>query len=55
VTYEAVATFAQQGGTLFFMAVFLAGVVYALQPKKKAEFDRAARMPLDHDTLEDAD
>ena len=49
MTYDAVAAFAQQGGTLFFMAVFLAGVIYALQPKKKAEFDRAARMPLDGD------
>jgi cytochrome c oxidase cbb3-type subunit 4 len=49
VTYETVATFAQQGGTLFFMALFLAGVVYALLPAKKAEFDRAARMPLDGD------
>lgn len=49
MTYESVAAFAQQGGTIFFMAIFLAGVVYALQPKKKAEFDRAARMPLDED------
>lgn len=49
MTYETVATFAQQGGTLFFMALFLASVVYALLPGKKAEFDRAARMPLDGD------
>ncbi len=49
MTYEAVATFAQQGGTLFFMALFLGGVAYALLPSKKAEFDHAARMPLDGD------
>lgn len=55
MTYETTAAFAQQWGTVFFMAVFIAGVIYALQPKKKAEFDRAARMPLDDHTLEDAD
>ncbi|MBX7248631.1 MAG: cbb3-type cytochrome c oxidase subunit 3 [Caulobacteraceae bacterium] len=49
MTYEDIATFAQQGGTLFFMTAFLAGLLYALQPRKKAEFDRAARMPLDGD------
>ncbi len=49
MTYETVATFAQQGGTLFFMALFLGGVAYALLPAKKAEFDHAARMPLDGD------
>lgn len=49
MTYEDLARFAQQGGTLYFMLIFLAGVVYALLPKKKAEFDRAARMPLEGD------
>ena len=49
MTYETFAPVVQQGGTLFFMAVFVLGVLYALQPKKKAEFDRAARMPLDGD------
>ena len=49
MTYETVATFAQQGGTLFFMVFFLGCVAYALLPQKKAEFDRAARMPLDGD------
>jgi cytochrome c oxidase cbb3-type subunit 4 len=47
VTYDTIAAFAQQGGTIYFMLIFVAGVVYALQPKKKAEFDRAARMPLE--------
>ena len=40
MTYEAVATFAQQGGTLFFMALFLAGVVYALLPAKTARLSK---------------
>lgn len=47
MSYESIATFAQQGGTLYFMLIFLAGVAYALLPKKKAEFDRAARIPLE--------
>ena len=47
MSYETLAKFAQQGGTLYFFAIFLAGVVYALWPKKKAEFDRAARIALD--------
>lgn len=49
MTYEDVARFAQQGGTLYFMLIFLAGVVWALMPRNKARFDRAARIPLEED------
>ncbi len=49
VTYEAVARFAQQGGTLYFGALFAAGLIYALWPKHKQTFDRLARLPLDED------
>jgi cytochrome c oxidase cbb3-type subunit 4 len=47
--YETVARFAQQGGTLYFVAIFLAGLVYALWPKNKAMFDRLAQLPLEDD------
>lgn len=47
MTYETVARIAQQGGLVYFALIFLAGVVYAMWPSKKAEFDHAARMPLD--------
>ena len=47
VTYEDVARFAQQGGLIYFALIFAAGVLYALRPSKKAEFDHAARIPLD--------
>lgn len=47
VTYETIARFAQQGGLVYFAAIFLAGVAYALRPSKKEEFTRAARLPLD--------
>lgn len=49
MTYDTVAAFAQQAGTIFFMTVFLAGCAYAFLPRKKDEFDRAARMPLEGD------
>ena len=49
LSYETVAQFAQQGGTVYFAAVFLAGVAYAFWPKKREEFQRAARAPLEED------
>ena len=49
LTYEAVAQFAQQGGTLYFAAVFAAGLIYALRPKHKEAFKRLAHLPLEKD------
>ena len=49
LTYEAVASFAQQGGTVFFGLLFAAGVIYALRPRHKATFERLARLPLEDD------
>ena len=53
LTYETIARFAQQGGLVYFSAIFLAGAVYALRPSKKAEFNRAARLPLEDGPLQD--
>ncbi len=47
--YEAVARFAQQGGTLYFGAIFIAGLVYALWPKNREAFRRMAQLPLEND------
>ena len=47
--YETVSRFAQQGGTLFFVTAFLAGVVYALWPRNKEAFQRLAHLPLEDD------
>ncbi len=47
--YEAVSRFAQQGGTIYFAAVFLAAMVYALWPRNKEAFQRLARLPLEDD------
>lgn len=48
-SYEAVARFAQQGGTVYFGLLFFAGVIYALWPGRKAVFREIANAPLDDD------
>lgn len=47
MTYEALAKFAQQGGSLYFALLFAIVCAYVLWPKNKAKFDEAAAMPLD--------
>lgn len=49
LAYETVARFAQQVGTLYFGAIFLAGVIYALWPKHRETFQRLASTPLQDD------
>ncbi len=48
-SYEAVARFAQQGGTVYFGLLFFAGLIYALWPSRKEQFRRMAHAPLDDD------
>jgi cytochrome c oxidase cbb3-type subunit 4 len=48
-TYRVLAEFAQSWGLLYFVAVFVAVVAYALWPSRKQQFDDAARMPLRED------
>lgn len=48
MNYEYLATFAQQGGAIYFALVFFAACLYALWPKNKAQFDDLARLPLDN-------
>jgi cytochrome c oxidase cbb3-type subunit IV len=49
LTYEAVARFAQQGGTIYFGLIFFAGLAYALWPQHKEAFQRLANLPLERD------
>jgi cytochrome c oxidase cbb3-type subunit 4 len=49
--YETLASFAQTWGLLFFFAVFIGVLIYALWPKNRETFDAAARMPLMDDDL----
>lgn len=48
-TYLSAAAFAQTWGLVYFVALFLAVLVYALWPSRQAAFDEAARMPLKED------
>jgi len=48
-TYKMLAEFAQTWGLLYFVAIFLVVLAYALWPSRKREFDEAARMPLRED------
>jgi len=47
--YKFFAAFAQPWGLLYFLAVFLAVLVYSLAPSRKDRFDAASRMPLQED------
>ncbi len=48
-TYRQLAEFAQTWGLLYFVAVFVAVVIYACLPSKQRDFDRASRIPLRED------
>jgi cytochrome c oxidase cbb3-type subunit 4 len=51
MTYETAAQFAQQAGTIYFGLLFLAGSAYGLWPRNKETFQRAARLPLEDESL----
>ena len=48
-TYHTLAEFAQTWGLVYFVAVFLTVLIYALWPSRQRQFDEAARMPLRED------
>jgi cytochrome c oxidase cbb3-type subunit 4 len=43
------ANFAQTWGLVYFVAIFLIVLLYALWPSRRQQFDEAARMPLRED------
>ncbi len=49
MTYQSLASFAQTGGVLYFVALFLAVLAYAFWPRNRERFDAAARLPLSED------
>jgi cytochrome c oxidase cbb3-type subunit 4 len=53
MTYELAARIAQQGGSLYFAAIFLGGVLYALWPRNRETFRRGAEMALSKDDADD--
>ena len=45
-TYRAFAEFAQTWGLVYFVAVFVVVLIYALWPSRQQQFDEDARIPL---------
>ncbi len=48
-TYEFFAQIAQTWGLVYFFALFIAVLAYALWPSRQKQFDESARMPLRED------
>jgi cytochrome c oxidase cbb3-type subunit IV len=48
-TYRALAEFAQTWGLVYFVAVFVVMLIYALWPSRRRQFDEDARIPLRED------
>ncbi|MEO0714655.1 MAG: cbb3-type cytochrome c oxidase subunit 3 [Pseudomonadota bacterium] len=44
--YQLLASFAQTGGLIYFVAIFIGVLAYALWPKNQTTLDAAAKMPL---------
>lgn len=44
--YEALSSFAQTGGLIYFVLMFIGALAYALWPRNQETFDRAAQAPL---------
>jgi len=49
MSYDTLAHFIKLGGTVAFFGIFVIAIIYALWPKNKTRFDRAASLPL-HDS-----
>ena len=49
MSYETISQLAQQGGSVYFLLIFIGVCVYAFWPRNKAEFDKAARAALDEE------
>jgi cytochrome c oxidase cbb3-type subunit 4 len=47
--YNSVSTFAQSYGLLYLFGLFAIVLVYALWPRNKDKFDKAAHIPLEED------
>lgn len=49
MSYESVSSFAQTWGMLYFVAVFVLVLAYALWPRNARKFRDAARIPFEED------
>lgn len=48
-TYQTLASFAQTGGLLLFVAAFIGVLAYVFWPSNKKAFDEASKIPLEKD------
>ncbi len=44
--YQALSSFAQTGGLIYFILLFAGALTYALWPRNQQKFDEAAQLPL---------
>lgn len=49
MTYEQVASITQVAALLLFVALFVGVLIYVFWPGNKKRFERAARLPLEHE------
>jgi len=49
MSYDVLAHVIKMSGTVFFTGFFVCTIIYALWPKNKTRFDRAAQLPLLND------
>jgi len=49
LTYDFLAHFAGTWGLIYFIAIFVVVLAYALWPSRQKQFDAAARLPLRED------
>lgn len=47
MTHEAIVQFVGTYGQLYVIAIFAVAALYALWPRNRRKFDRAARIPMD--------
>jgi cytochrome c oxidase cbb3-type subunit IV len=53
MTYEQMSAFAQTSGMMYFVVIFAAVCIYAVWPSNRAKFDKAARVPLENEEIDD--
>ena len=49
MTYHDFAEFARSWGLVYLLLMFAAAVAYAMWPRNRKKFERAARIPLEED------
>lgn len=54
MTHQTASAFAQSWGLVYLLVLFIAVCAYALWPRNKEKFERAARIPLEEDLGHDA-